>query len=169
VGSHFAVVMVLLCIYSAILGTKVELFNALQQFSKPLILLSVHQRGLDTALRLLVCLCSGRKRQADDILLGDGEAEIVLACSFHDSSGDLQNVHFSPSVPPLSKVDAQLQVVRKLEEKEHLLQSSIGTGEKELGLRTQALEMNKRKVSDCLISSWIVRRSCCLVGSIESS
>lgn len=46
----------------------------------------------------------------------------------------------------LSKVDAQLQVVRKLEEKEHLLQSNIGTGEKELGLRTQALEMNKRKV-----------------------
>lgn len=80
-------------------------------------------------------------------------------------------MHFSPSVPPLSlsKVDAQLQVVRKLEEKEHLLQSSIGTGEKELGLRTQALEMNKRKVSDCLISSWIVRWSCCLVGSIEGS
>ncbi|XP_066038015.1 E3 ubiquitin-protein ligase BRE1A-like isoform X2 [Chamaea fasciata] len=45
----------------------------------------------------------------------------------------------------LGRVDAQLQVVRKLEEKEHLLQSSIGTGEKELGLRTQALEMNKRK------------------------
>uniref|UniRef100_A0A803VTZ0 E3 ubiquitin protein ligase n=1 Tax=Ficedula albicollis TaxID=59894 RepID=A0A803VTZ0_FICAL len=44
-----------------------------------------------------------------------------------------------------TQVDAQLQVVRKLEEKEHLLQSSIGTGEKELGLRTQALEMNKRK------------------------
>lgn len=46
----------------------------------------------------------------------------------------------------LLQVDAQLQVVRKLEEKEHLLQSNIGTGEKELGLRTQALEMNKRKV-----------------------
>ncbi|XP_019521288.1 PREDICTED: E3 ubiquitin-protein ligase BRE1A [Hipposideros armiger] len=47
-----------------------------------------------------------------------------------------------------SKVDAQLQVVRKLEEKEHLLQSNIGTGEKELGLRTQALEMNKRKAME---------------------
>lgn len=78
-------------------------------------------------------------------------------------------MHFRPSVSPLSKVDAQLQVVRKLEEKEHLLQSSIGTGEKELGLRTQALEMNKRKASDCLISSWIVRWSCCFVGSIEGS
>ncbi|XP_023799622.1 E3 ubiquitin-protein ligase BRE1A-like [Cyanistes caeruleus] len=57
---------------------------------------------------------------------------------------------FIPSVPSvsLSKVDAQLQVVRKLEEKEHLLQNSIGTGEKELGLRTQALEMNKRKAMD---------------------
>lgn len=56
-------------------------------------------------------------------------------------------------------MDAQLQVVRKLEEKEHLLQSSIGTGEKELGLRTQALEMNKRKVN---VSFW--RWNCCLLG-----
>lgn len=73
-------------------------------------------------------------------------------------------MNFSPSVPTLSlsKVDAQLQVVRKLEEKEHLLQSSIGTGEKELGLRTQALEMNKRKVSGYLISSCVVRWSCLL-------
>nr|XP_042128509.1 E3 ubiquitin-protein ligase BRE1A [Peromyscus maniculatus bairdii] len=47
-----------------------------------------------------------------------------------------------------TQVDAQLQVVRKLEEKEHLLQSNIGTGEKELGLRTQALEMNKRKAME---------------------
>ncbi|KAM6471032.1 E3 ubiquitin-protein ligase BRE1A [Liasis olivaceus] len=47
-----------------------------------------------------------------------------------------------------TQVDAQLQVVRKLEEKEHLLQSNISTGEKELGLRTQALEMNKRKAMD---------------------
>lgn len=35
VGSLFPVIMVLLHIYSAILGTKVELFTALQQFSKP--------------------------------------------------------------------------------------------------------------------------------------
>lgn len=84
---------------------------------------------------------------------------MVLACSlFNGNPEDLQNVHFSLSAPLLSpsKVDAQLQVVRKLEEKEHLLQSSIGTGEKELGLRTQALEMNKRKVSSCFFfSSWI--------------
>lgn len=60
-----------------------------------------------------------------------------------------------------SEVDAQLQVVRKLEEKEHLLQSNIGTGEKELGLRTQALEMNKRKVWWTLLFGltwWLVFR-----------
>ncbi|XP_069485088.1 E3 ubiquitin-protein ligase BRE1A isoform X2 [Ambystoma mexicanum] len=47
-----------------------------------------------------------------------------------------------------TQVDAQLQVVRKLEEKEHLLQSNINAGEKELGHRTQALEMNKRKAME---------------------
>lgn len=78
------------------------------------------------------------------------------------------SVFFSLSLFPVcvkmllsfSEVDAQLQVVRKLEEKEHLLQSNIGTGEKELGLRTQALEMNKRKVrwvtpaSNVMVSPW---------------
>lgn len=43
-------------------------------------------------------------------------------------------------------MDAQLQVVRKLEEKERLLQGTISTAERELALRTQALDMNKRKV-----------------------
>ncbi|XP_043832730.1 LOW QUALITY PROTEIN: E3 ubiquitin-protein ligase BRE1A [Dromiciops gliroides] len=47
-----------------------------------------------------------------------------------------------------TQVDAQLQASKELEEKEHLLQSNIGTGEKELGLRTQALEMNKRKAME---------------------
>ncbi|XP_053306531.1 E3 ubiquitin-protein ligase BRE1A [Spea bombifrons] len=47
-----------------------------------------------------------------------------------------------------TQVDAQLQVLRKLEEKEHLLQSSITTGEKELALRTQALDLSKRKASE---------------------
>ncbi|MBZ3870546.1 E3 ubiquitin-protein ligase BRE1A [Sciurus carolinensis] len=47
-----------------------------------------------------------------------------------------------------TQVDAKLQVVRKLEEKEHLFQSNIGTGEKELSLRIQALEMNKRKTME---------------------
>lgn len=55
-----------------------------------------------------------------------------------------------------SKVDAQLLVVQKLEEKEGILQSSLATLEKELALRTQALELNKRKVritsQMCIIS-----------------
>ncbi|KAG7275747.1 hypothetical protein CRUP_009850 [Coryphaenoides rupestris] len=44
-----------------------------------------------------------------------------------------------------TQVEAQLQVVRKLEEKERLLQGTISTAERELALRTQALDMNKRK------------------------
>lgn len=46
-----------------------------------------------------------------------------------------------------SQVDAQLLVVQKLEEKEGVLQSTLATLEKELALRTQALELNKRKVN----------------------
>lgn len=47
-------------------------------------------------------------------------------------------------------MDAQLQVVRKLEEKERLLQGTISAAERELALRTQALDMNKRKVYSSL-------------------
>ena len=36
-------------------------------------------------------------------------------------------------------------VVRKLEEKERILQNSLATVEKELALRQQAMEMHKRK------------------------
>lgn len=43
-------------------------------------------------------------------------------------------------------MDAQLLVVQKLEEKEGVLQSTLATLEKELTVRTQALELNKRKV-----------------------
>lgn len=43
------------------------------------------------------------------------------------------------------QVEAQNQVVRRLEEKERLLQSSIACAEKELMLRQQAMEMHKRK------------------------
>uniref|UniRef100_A0A8C7EDW9 E3 ubiquitin protein ligase n=1 Tax=Nothoprocta perdicaria TaxID=30464 RepID=A0A8C7EDW9_NOTPE len=45
-----------------------------------------------------------------------------------------------------AQVDAQLLLVQKLEEKERLLQGSLGAVEKELALRAQALELNKRKV-----------------------
>uniref|UniRef100_A0A3B3CA62 E3 ubiquitin protein ligase n=1 Tax=Oryzias melastigma TaxID=30732 RepID=A0A3B3CA62_ORYME len=44
-----------------------------------------------------------------------------------------------------TQVDAQLLVVQKLEEKEGVLQSTLAALEKELGVRTQALELNKRK------------------------
>ncbi|XP_061665594.1 E3 ubiquitin-protein ligase BRE1B-like isoform X2 [Syngnathoides biaculeatus] len=44
-----------------------------------------------------------------------------------------------------TQVDAQLLVVQKLEEKEGVLQSTLATLEKELSVRTQALELNKRK------------------------
>lgn len=57
------------------------------------------------------------------------------------------------------QVDAQLQVVRKLEEKERLLQGTISTAERELALRTQALEMNKRKVN--------IRMCCYLQGYVN--
>lgn len=47
---------------------------------------------------------------------------------------------------PCPQVDAQLLTVQKLEEKERALQGSLGGVEKELTLRSQALELNKRKV-----------------------
>ncbi|KAM9376273.1 E3 ubiquitin-protein ligase BRE1A isoform 1-T1 [Pholidichthys leucotaenia] len=56
-----------------------------------------------------------------------------------------------------TQVDAQLQVVRKLEEKERLLQGTINTAEKELAFRTQALDMNKRKAQESTLLSEEVR------------
>ncbi|XP_051513558.1 E3 ubiquitin-protein ligase BRE1A-like isoform X2 [Myxocyprinus asiaticus] len=56
-----------------------------------------------------------------------------------------------------TQVDAQLQVVRKLEEKERLLQGTISAAERELSLRTQALEMNKRKAQESVLLSEEVR------------
>ncbi|KAK2839000.1 hypothetical protein Q7C36_013814 [Tachysurus vachellii] len=52
-----------------------------------------------------------------------------------------------------TQVDAQLQVVRKLEEKERLLQGTISAAERELSLRTQALDMNKRKAQESALLS----------------
>lgn len=44
-----------------------------------------------------------------------------------------------------TQVDAQHQVVRKLEEKERLLQTNLAAMDKELSMRQQAMEMHKRK------------------------
>ena len=46
-----------------------------------------------------------------------------------------------------TQVDAQNQVVRKLEEKERILQNNLSTMDKEISLRQQSLELNKRKVA----------------------
>ncbi|XP_071945809.1 E3 ubiquitin-protein ligase BRE1A-like isoform X2 [Antedon mediterranea] len=47
-----------------------------------------------------------------------------------------------------SQVDAQNQVVRKLEEKERILQTTLGSIEKELTLRQNASEMNRKKAME---------------------
>ncbi|XP_041456820.1 E3 ubiquitin-protein ligase BRE1A-like [Lytechinus variegatus] len=47
-----------------------------------------------------------------------------------------------------TQVDAQNQVVRKLEEKERVLQTTLSTVEKELTLRQQTMDMHKRKAMD---------------------
>lgn len=44
-----------------------------------------------------------------------------------------------------TQVEAQCQVVRKLEEKERLLHNNLQTVDKELSMRQQAMEMHKRK------------------------
>jgi len=44
-----------------------------------------------------------------------------------------------------AQVEAQNQVVRKLEEKERLLQNNLSTIEKELGFKQQAMELHRRK------------------------
>lgn len=43
------------------------------------------------------------------------------------------------------QVETANLVVRKLEEKERILQNTLATAEKELSLRQQAMEMHKRK------------------------
>merc|ERR1711894_464481 len=44
-----------------------------------------------------------------------------------------------------TQIEAQNQVVRKLEEKERLLQNNLAALDKELSMRQQAMEMHKRK------------------------
>ena len=52
------------------------------------------------------------------------------------------------------QVDAQLLVVQKLEEKEGILQSTLAALEKEVAIRSQSLELNKRKVcNNAIITS----------------
>ena len=79
------------------------------------------------------------------------------------------------------QVEAQNQVVRRLEEKERLLQSSIAAAEKELMLRQQAMEMHKRKAIESAQSAadlklhlgeiyflFFYRFVCCLVYLVKN-
>lgn len=69
----------------------------------------------------------------------------------------------SVCVAVAAQVDAQLLVVQKLEEKEGVLQSTLAALEKELAVRTQALELNKRKVrrNSPSITSLVTICCCC--------
>lgn len=80
----------------------------------------------------------------------DELGEQVLGLKAQVRSLGLQGGAEGPVPPALTpsglQVDAQLLTVQKLEEKERALQGSLGGVEKELTLRSQALELNKRKV-----------------------
>merc|ERR1711902_67444 len=59
--------------------------------------------------------------------------------------GEEKEMYLQQVATLTTQVDAQHQVVRKLEEKERLLLQNLATHEKELSMRQQAMEMHKRK------------------------
>ncbi|KAK4299783.1 hypothetical protein Pmani_027963 [Petrolisthes manimaculis] len=73
------------------------------------------------------------------------EERNVLQEQIHQLANEERNVLQEQTNTLTTQVEAQNQVVRKLEEKERLLQNNLTTVEKELSLRQQALEMHKRK------------------------
>jgi len=72
-------------------------------------------------------------------------SERIKSNQIHQLANEERNVLQEQTNTLTTQVEAQFQVVRKLEEKERLLQNSLATIEKELSLRQQALEMHKRK------------------------
>lgn len=72
-------------------------------------------------------------------------SERIKSNQIHQLANEERNVLQEQTNTLTTQVEAQFQVVRKLEEKERLLQNSLATLEKELSLRQQALEMHKRK------------------------
>jgi len=73
-------------------------------------------------------------------------SERIKAQQVHKLQREEKDLLVDQKVSTLNmQVEAQNQVVRRLEEKERLLQSSIAAAEKELILRQQAMEMHKRK------------------------
>ena len=97
----------------------------------------------------------------------------VFNSTLHWSLHSFRSLYFS-FVPPLffsfatptriqeqvatihSQCEAQNVVVRKLEEKERILQNNLLTVEKELALRQQAMELHKRKALESTqVRDWI--------------
>ncbi|XP_069987087.1 E3 ubiquitin-protein ligase Bre1 isoform X1 [Penaeus vannamei] len=72
-------------------------------------------------------------------------SERIKSNQIHQLANEERNVLQEQTNTLTTQVEAQNQVVRKLEEKERLLQNTLATVEKELSLRQQALEMHKRK------------------------
>ncbi|KAK3868444.1 hypothetical protein Pcinc_026162 [Petrolisthes cinctipes] len=72
-------------------------------------------------------------------------SERIKSNQIHQLANEERNVLQEQTNTLTTQVEAQNQVVRKLEEKERLLQNNLTTVEKELSLRQQALEMHKRK------------------------
>jgi len=72
-------------------------------------------------------------------------SERIKSNQIHQLANEERNVLQEQTNTLTTQVEAQFQVVRKLEEKERLLQNTLATVEKELSLRQQALEMHKRK------------------------
>ncbi|XP_045610581.1 E3 ubiquitin-protein ligase Bre1 [Procambarus clarkii] len=72
-------------------------------------------------------------------------SERIKSNQIHQLANEERNVLQEQTNTLTTQVEAQNQVVRKLEEKERLLQNNLTTVEKELTLRQQALEMHKRK------------------------
>ncbi|XP_046391028.1 E3 ubiquitin-protein ligase Bre1 isoform X1 [Ischnura elegans] len=72
-------------------------------------------------------------------------SERIKSNQLHKLAREEKEVLNEQVVTLATQVEAQNQVVRKLEEKERILQNSVATVEKELALRQQAMEVHKRK------------------------
>ncbi|XP_015514914.1 E3 ubiquitin-protein ligase Bre1 isoform X2 [Neodiprion pinetum] len=71
--------------------------------------------------------------------------ERIKSNQLHKLAREEKDVLKEQVITLTTQVEAANVVVRKLEEKERLLQNSLATVEKELALRQQAMEMHKRK------------------------
>jgi len=72
-------------------------------------------------------------------------SERIKSNQIHKLLREEKNVLVEQVMTLQTQVESQNQVVRKLEEKERILQSNLAVVEKELGLRQSGLELHKRK------------------------